>query len=214
MDEKKPTPETEENNAPQVDLVDAEPIKAAMEGSPVPTANASVSTKRSMKFTIIAILVVVVALLGVVYLLEKDGRIESGIFSGMIASNEASSAAVTVNGVDVTNDQLSDTMDQLAQTAAAQGANPADPAVMAEIRTQALDLVIGTELLMQAAALTDDIASPNLSRSGTTRCASATSAAGASRPFLMVCERCEMHLNCMIVQTDGMQRYGAIVRQT
>jgi len=152
----KVTPEVE--TAPQVDLVDAEPIKAAMEpavpaaaaaATAIPVASAS---NRSLKLTILSILIVVVALVGIVYLLERENRIDTNFFGGMIAAQQSGAAVAVVNGQSIATSELEETIGQLEQAATAQGANLSDPAVQAQIRTQALDLVVGTELLMQTAA--------------------------------------------------------------
>jgi FKBP-type peptidyl-prolyl cis-trans isomerase (trigger factor) len=95
---------------------------------------------------------VVVALAGILYALEKDGRVNSNVFSGIIDSQEAQSGVAVVNGEVITEAELAVASTQLAQAAAAQGADPADPTIQATIRSQALDLMIGTTLLTQTAA--------------------------------------------------------------
>jgi peptidyl-prolyl cis-trans isomerase SurA len=149
MEEKKTPAETAETN-PQVDLMDKEPIADAMEATPGPVDN-STKTTRSLKLTIISVVVVVVALAGILYALERDGRVDSNVFSGMIGTQEAQSQVAVVNGEVITESELAVASTQLAQAAAAQGADPADPAIQASIRSQALDLIIGTTLLTQQA---------------------------------------------------------------
>jgi len=88
------------------------------------------------------------------YVLERDGQINSNIFSGLTDSpgEQADSATVAVvNGEVITEAELAVASTQLEQAAAQQGADPSDPAVQANIRSQALDLVIGTTLLTQTA---------------------------------------------------------------
>jgi peptidyl-prolyl cis-trans isomerase SurA len=154
MEEKKTSVDTTDTNA-QVDLMDKEPIAEAMEATPIAAENsAPAKNTRSMKLTIISVLVVVVALAGVLYVLERDGQINSNIFSGLTDSpgEQADSATVAVvNGEVITEAELAVASTQLEQAAAQQGADPSDPAVQANIRSQALDLVIGTTLLTQTA---------------------------------------------------------------
>lgn len=149
MEEKKTTADTADTN-PQVDLVDKEPIAEAMEATPTTGSSSGVSS-RSLKLTVATIIVVIIALAGVLYALEKDGRINTGVFSGIIDAQQSQTSVAVINGEVVTQSQLEVASTQLAQAAASQGADPNDPTVQASIRSQALDLVIGTTLLTQAA---------------------------------------------------------------
>jgi FKBP-type peptidyl-prolyl cis-trans isomerase (trigger factor) len=149
MEEKKTPADTADTN-PQVDLMDKEPIAEAMEATPGPVASAT-KTTRSLKLTIVSVVVVVVALAGILYALEKDGRVNSNVFSGIIDQQSAQSEVAVVNGESIAESQLAVASTQLAQAAAAQGADPADPEIQASIRSQALDLIIGTTLLTQTA---------------------------------------------------------------
>jgi len=149
MEEKKTPADTADTN-PQVDLMDKEPITEAMEANPGPVEGAATTT-RSLKLIIISVLIVVLALAGVLYALEKDGRVNSNVFSGIIDSQQAQSGVAVVNGEVITESELAVASTQLAQAAVAQGADPADPTIQATIRTQALDLMIGTTLLTQTA---------------------------------------------------------------
>jgi len=153
MEEKKTPADTADTN-PQVDLVDKEPIAEAMEATPS-QAEGSVGTTtntRSLKLTIISVVIVVVALAGILYALEKDGRVNSNVFSSIIDKQETQAEVAVVNGETITQAELAVASTQLAQAAAQQGADPTDPEVQASIRNQALDLIIGTTLLTQTAA--------------------------------------------------------------
>jgi peptidyl-prolyl cis-trans isomerase SurA len=158
MDEKNnnKTPELKqtEGAVPEIILVDNEPIKAVMEGTPVPTAGAAVK-KQSNKYTIITIVVVVIALLVVLYQLEKQDRIGTNVFGQMIAAIEANAPAATVNGQDIKVTDLESGIEQLSQAAVQQGIDPTDPEVQSEIRSQAVEMVINTALLEQAALEND-----------------------------------------------------------
>ena len=149
MEEKKTSVDTTDTN-PQVDLMDKEPITEAMEATPGPVESATTTT-RSLKLIIISVLVVVLALAGILYALEKDGRVNSNVFSGIIDSQQTQAGVAVVNGETITESELAVASTQLAQAAAAQGADPADPTIQATIRSQALDLMIGTVLLTQTA---------------------------------------------------------------
>lgn len=146
------TPEKNTDANPQVNLVDTQPIVAAMEGTPeVPTGAAAVS-KKSNKYTIVTIIIVVIALLVVLFQLERQGRVGTNVFGPMIAALEANAPLATVNGEDIKAADIESGMQQLSQAATQQGFNAADPEVQSEIQTQAIEMMVNTKLLEQAAA--------------------------------------------------------------
>lgn len=148
-DQTKTLKETTDTN-PQVELVDAEPITVAMEDTPAPTAGAAIQ-KRSNKYTIVTILLVAAALLVVVFQLERQDRIGTNIFGPMIAALEANAPVATVNGQDILAADLESGVTQLTQAAVQQGFDITDPEVQAEIQNQAIEMMINTTLLEQAA---------------------------------------------------------------
>ena len=158
MEEKKETENTtptSTDTTPQVNLMDKEPVVASVEGTPAPTASAAVvaPTKKptSWKLIVITLLLVAVALLAVVYVLEKEGRLNTTLFSGIIAEQEANKPVAVINGEVLTAEDLDASIEQLSLSATAQGANPNDPEIRAEIESQAFELLINAELLKQAA---------------------------------------------------------------
>lgn len=152
----------------------AEPMTAApvttapLEASPGASAPESVAsmqedttaTQSGSVWQGYAIAAVIIALMmaGVWYVLERDGRVTTSIFTGDGAglfrsgSEVAAGPAAIVNGVTLTAERLQPSIDQITQNAVMQGADPADPEVAVLIRQQALEMLINTELLMQAAA--------------------------------------------------------------
>ena len=124
MEEKKEAHTTESTTTdahPQVKLMDKEPIAVAMEHSPEPVAtHIAAPARRSWKFTAVAVVLVVVALLAVLFRLEKEGRVETNLFSGIIASQEANAKVAVVNGEALRKTDLTVSADQLAQAATAQ----------------------------------------------------------------------------------------------
>lgn len=151
----------EEKKTPQ-EIVDTPQTQATTaveqtEQKSDPTVAESAATpkqprKASFKYTVVAVVLVIIALLAVLFRLESEGRVGTSIFSGVIAWQESRAPLAVVNGVEITAEDLSGTADQLAQSAVLQGADPNDPAVQREIQAQSLQLLIRTELLMQAAA--------------------------------------------------------------
>lgn len=120
--------------------------------SPEITGNVSKAKSSPWKGLLMAGVVVLIIILGVLYLLEKEGRSSTHIFASLIEQQEANVVVATVNGNDIINAKLQTNIEQFSQVAAAQGVNVSDPLVQADIRDQALEVLINTELLKQEAA--------------------------------------------------------------
>ena len=104
------------------------------------------------KYTIAAVVLVLIALLGVVFLMEQQGRLNTGIFDGAQAALSKNKAVATVNDGKISQYDLDVSMSQIATGAAAQGADVESAEIKSEIQTQALDMLVNTELLKQEAA--------------------------------------------------------------
>jgi SurA N-terminal domain len=98
-----------------------------------------------------AVVVILVIGAGLLFVLEKEGRISTGIFSGVIGKMEANAPAALVNDVKISKKEFNSSVEQLTQMAVAQGANATDPAVAAQFRSQAIETLVNAELLRQAA---------------------------------------------------------------
>ena len=103
------------------------------------------------KYTILAVILVLIGLLGFTYIMEKEGRIDTGIFDGLGNLTAAYTTVVKVNDEKITQKELNVSMSQLELGAAAQGVDIADPKIKDQIQTQALDMLVNTELLKQEA---------------------------------------------------------------
>jgi hypothetical protein len=149
------TPEKTVETNPEVNLMDKEPIVDAVEGvSELKTATV-VSAKKSNKYTIITIVIVVIALLVVLFQLERQDRVGTNVFGSMIAALEANAPIATVNGDDIRMADLESGIEQLTQAAIQQGFDTTDLEVQAEVRSQAIDMMINTKLLEQEAVKND-----------------------------------------------------------
>jgi SurA N-terminal domain len=104
------------------------------------------------KYTVATLVLVLIALLALMYALEANGKLNTGLFDGVQKQVSKHTAAATVNNEKISNYDLTMSMTQLTSGAAAQGADVTDPAVQTEIKTQALEMLINTELLKQEAA--------------------------------------------------------------
>jgi len=98
-----------------------------------------------------AILIVVVTLAVVLFMLEKAGRSSTGVFDAYFASQESGATVAIVNDEEITGKDLNTSIQQFNQAALAQGVDTTNPDVAADIRTQALEVLVNTTLLKQAA---------------------------------------------------------------
>lgn len=105
----------------------------------------------SRKYTIAAVILVIIALLGIVFLMEQQGRLNTGIFDGAQKMLSRNKAVALVNDKKISAYDLNVSMAQIATGAAAQGADVESAEVKKEIQTQAIDMLVNTELLKQEA---------------------------------------------------------------
>lgn len=98
-----------------------------------------------------SVLAILVILAGLTFFLEKEGRISTGIFSGIIEGMKSSGPVATVNGVEIARKDYDSSLQQLLQIASTQGVNTSDPAVTEQYKTQAIDTLVNGELLRQEA---------------------------------------------------------------
>ena len=107
---------------------------------------------KKWRYTIIAAVLVVVAVIGMLYIMEERGRIHTGMFDGVKKFVAAHKAVAKVNKNAITQADLDTSVSQLSANAEAQGADIKDPKTLDQIRSQALDMLVNTELLKQEAA--------------------------------------------------------------
>lgn len=113
------------------------------------------------KYTIAAVGLVIVALVGLLYIMEEQGKIETGVFDGLDRMVATRTTVAKVNEGTVSRYDLDVSMAQISSGAALQGADIEDPEIKAEIEKQALEMLVNTELLKQEAtareiAITDE----------------------------------------------------------
>jgi|AntRauTorcE11897_2_1112592.scaffolds.fasta_scaffold00551_14 FKBP-type peptidyl-prolyl cis-trans isomerase (trigger factor) len=134
----------------------AEPAK--VEAGYTPVEQQATKQKSKTGLYVAAVVIVVVTLLIVLFMLEKEGRSSTGLFDSYLAGQENGAAGqddstvvAVVNGEDITGADLNTSIQQFNQAAVAQGADTSSPEVAADIRSQALDVLVNTALLRQAA---------------------------------------------------------------
>lgn len=111
------------------------------------TSSSKWSNCSPVKKYLMAALAIVVIGLGLLFVLEREGRVSTNVFS-FLTSNEP---AALVNGSEIAKSDYESSFNQLMQMAAASGASTTDAAVIEQNRTQAIDTLINGELLRQAA---------------------------------------------------------------
>lgn len=118
------------------------------------TASVTVSKKKCPRFKwmVTAVVIVVLIILGVLYQLEKEGRSSTHLFTTLIERQEANKAVATVNNETIKNSELQTSIQQFTQMATAQGVDTTSAETQAEIKKQALEVLINTTLLKQEAS--------------------------------------------------------------
>ena len=107
--------------------------------------------KRSVTTYIVSALIILVIALGLIFILEKQGRINTGIFTGIIADMKAKAPAAKVNGIVIPNSDLDSGVKQLSEMAKMQGVDSASDEAIAGFRAEAIETLINGELLRQVA---------------------------------------------------------------
>lgn len=85
------------------------------------------------------------------YGLEQQGRIHTGIFAKIQSIVVPEKAAAVVNGTKITMADYEKNRQQIIASAQQQGLDTTDPKAVADINSQAIDVLVNTELLRQAA---------------------------------------------------------------
>lgn len=154
-EQEKPTTTTESPSttpAPEVSPSEVVSANPTPHQTPDATPAASTSAGKKVGLYVAAGIVVIGMLLAALYFMEKEGRSNTDVFGWLLESQQANSVVATVNGVEITGSDLAASVEQFQQVAAAQGADVTSPDVQTSIREQALQVLINTKLLTQAAA--------------------------------------------------------------
>ena len=135
-----------------IDPVVTETVTAVAETeTPTVLLAAPVAKKQVLLQYGIATVVVLIMGAGLTYALEQQGRIHTGIFDKISSIVNPAPAAAIVNGTKISKADYDKNLTQLQTTAKTQGADTASEAVQTEIKKQAIDVLVNTELLRQEA---------------------------------------------------------------
>ena len=99
----------------------------------------------------VAALVVLIIGAGLAYALEQQGRINTGVFDSIKSVINPAPLAAKVNGTGITLADYEKNLTQLNNAAVQQGADIKNESIAKEIKTQAIDVLVNTELLRQEA---------------------------------------------------------------
>lgn len=109
------------------------------------------ATTRKRNLIIGAVIAVVILLLGLWYVMERNGQINTGILDAFEQARLEGEVVATVDGEEITAYDLAISQEQIAAAARAQGVDLSDPASQQSIRDQAIEMLVNTELLRQEA---------------------------------------------------------------
>jgi hypothetical protein len=102
-------------------------------------------------YTAGAVLVALVVLLAVLLVMERQGRVQTGLFDEVNQIIDTKIAVVKVNDGKVSRYDLNVSVAQMTSGFTAQGADIESEEVKADIQTRAMDMLVNTELLKQEA---------------------------------------------------------------
>ena len=129
---------------------DAESSQASGE----PSKPASAPSGGPMNF-IVSLLAILAVVAGLWYALERTGVVPTSVLTSTFGHTPAETGenrpVAVVNGTNITASEFNEALEQNLQAAQQQGADPNNPQIMATIESQALDSLINSELLRQAA---------------------------------------------------------------
>jgi hypothetical protein len=118
---------------------------------------------RSMTTYVVSGLIILIMVIGLIFLLEKQGRISTGLFTEIIADMKAKAPAAKVNGVVVPMKDFDSGVKQLVEMAKLQGLDSTSDEAVATFKKEAIDSLVNGELLRQVAiekgkeATTEDV---------------------------------------------------------
>jgi len=122
----------------------------------------NVSSKSTLPLKQYAIATVMIAIIGMVlwYGLEKQERVKTGVFDKIEGLVKTAKPVATVNGIKISKEQYEKNREQIIASAKQQGLDVSDAKVQSEIDAQAIDVLVNTELLRQAAKTAGVVVTP------------------------------------------------------
>lgn len=162
MDEKKQEETTEvsvdttSNDAPETNIPVEEVVADEVINENDTEAVSPIQAHSNWRVYAGSVLAILVVSVGLIFVLEKEGRISTGLFTGVISKMEARKPAALVNDVKIPQSEFNSSLKQLTEMAAKQGTDTSDQTAL---RDQAINTLVNGELLRQAALAAGMIAS-------------------------------------------------------
>lgn len=132
-----------------------EPVKEEeAEGMTAASLIAAIKQKWNKRYTFIALAIVaaIVVLTALLFVMERQGRVDTGLFAGAHRFVDTKTPIAKINDGAISKYDLDVSISQMASGFAAQGADIESEEVKSEIQTRAIDMLVNTELLKQEAA--------------------------------------------------------------
>jgi len=143
-------PATPSEVSEPVSPVSTDSIKTETEEASTTDASATAAAGMDMKPYFWAVIAIAVIGVGLLFALEKQGRVSTNFFGGTTTS--VSGPAATVNGVGISYEDFERNYDQVVQNAQAQGApDVLDETMVTSFRRDAIESLVNAELLYQVA---------------------------------------------------------------
>lgn len=127
-----------------------EAAAVATEAEVTETATTSPFNKVAMWY-VLAFVVVAIIGLGLWFVLEKDGRVSTTMFAPITNYLKSNQAVALVNGAKISRLDYDSTLKQLTTNVTEQGVDVTDPTVLADLKDQAIESLVNTEILRQSA---------------------------------------------------------------
>lgn len=145
----------EEQKNTSVDNQATEVVAAAVAPVTDTLATATVATPHGLNkmavWYVLAFVVVAIIGVGLWFVLEKDGRVDTTVFAPVTNYLKSKESVATVNGVKISKLDFDSTLRQLTANVTQQGADVTDPAILSDLRDQAVESLVNTEILRQSA---------------------------------------------------------------
>ena len=141
------------DTAAEVEMEVAKEESALVSESETGEVAAVATAKKPFNYKVYAgaVLAILTISLGLLFVLEKEGRISTGLFSSVIEKMESRKPVAKVNGITITKGEYDSSFSQLMQMAGAQGANVSDATLVEALKSQTIDTLVNGEILRQAA---------------------------------------------------------------
>lgn len=129
------------------------------EVSPVTSSEKVTQTRGAVWYVLVGAAVIAVVIV-LWFFLEKNGKISTTVFSSLTAMVEKSQPVALVSGVEIDRVDFDSNLKQLTANASQSGADVTSEAIVKDLRTQAIESLVNTEVLRQEAVKAEFTSTP------------------------------------------------------